>query len=483
MTLSSALTAALSGLQVSSTAVQIASSNIANAQTDGYTTKKLSLSSRQGSGVEISDYSRESSAILTTTLHSATSTASHLSTQNSYLKQVQTILDSTGNPPALSDNLSQFQSAWTQFSANPSDSTLEVQVVSSGRQLATTLNTIASEVSDLEVNAKSNLETDVETLNDDLIQLRTLNVNIATALATNQATGDLEDQRDQIVNDISKYVSIKVMERTNAQIAIYTTTGSALFDGTPQEFSLSADGRSIMNSSGSDVTSAMSGGTLQALTDFLSPAATTASGVGVLEKLKSQLQNYANMFIATTTNGNSFADTYNSADTSSGELTDSFFTSDIDDTTGLPDLSSFAVNEELIKGTAKVKAAAATDINDFFSSTTTAIKTTDEGGGVFSYTTSNTFSATGLTAINQTVSGISTYILSGFQQAANSINTQYATASTQQAYYKSSLSSQTGVNTDAELINLTNWENSYAAAAHVISTVQSMMKTLEEMVA
>jgi len=72
--------------------------------------------------------------------------------------------------------------------------------------------------------------------------------------------------------------------------------------------------------------------------------------------------------------------------------------------------------------------------------------------------------------------------LSGFQQAANTISSQSSTASTQQTYYQNTLTSQTGVDTDTELVNLTNWENSYAASAHVISTIQQMMQTLENMV-
>jgi len=484
MSLSGALTVALSGLQASTTAVQIVSGNVTNAQTEGYTKKSISLSAvstgtSQG-GVEITNYTRATNTVLSATLNSATSNASYYSTQSTYLNQVQTILDSTGDPPALSNYLSEFQSAWTEFSANPSDTTLEQSVITSGQLFANEINSIASQTESLRVSIQSTLEANVSELNTALSDLQTLNTEISTALSNNRPTVDLEDERDTLINKISQYTNVTVMERDNDQIALYTSGGTALLDGAAQTFSVGSDGNSVVNASGSDVTSSLTRGSLQAMTDFLSENVTSANGVAVLTKLESQMKNFANIFIATTGDGNSFADVYKSADTDTGELDDEFFTALIG-SDGLPDISSFAVNSDLIDGTSKVKKDAGTGISDMMLDTDIAITTTLSGGS-YIYSTSSTFSASGLTVKSQTASGIATAILTGFQQAASATKSQYATASTQQAYYKSSLSSETGVDTDTELVNLTMWENSYAASAHVISTIQSMMQTLEDMV-
>lgn len=485
MSLSGALSVALSGLQTSTTAAQVVSGNITNAQTTGYTEKSVDLSAvTTGStlgGVEVSGYSRVTNSVLTATLNSSTSNSSYLSTQNSYMSEVQSILDSTDNPPALSSDLSSFQSAWTEYASDPSDTTLEKTVVSSGSALANTVSSIATQTTTLQTNVRNDLSTAVKSLNSALTTVQKLNTQITSALASNQPTVDLEDQRDQAVNTISQYTNVTVMQRDNGQIALYTSSGTALLDGSAQEFSVGSDGDTVLNAVGSDVTGSLTGGSLQAQTDFLSPTATTANGVGVITKLQSQMQSYANLFLGTTsTNSGSFADVYNNAKTGSGELSSSFFTATVSSTTGMPDLSTFSVNSSLINGTTTAKTAAATGISDTFTATDLAVSVSSVSPTT--YTTSGTFSAQGLTTKNQTYSGITTSLLSGFQQAANSIKTQAATASTQQAYYQSSLSSQTGVNTDTELVNLTNWENSYAASAHVISTIQSMMKTLEDMV-
>ncbi|MDD4616755.1 MAG: flagellar hook-associated protein FlgK [Alphaproteobacteria bacterium] len=485
MSLSGALNAALSGLQTSSTAAQIISSNVSNAQTEGYTRKSTNLAAvtdEQGGGVEIVSISRATDTVLFATLNSATSDAANLSTQNSYLLQIQSILDSTGNPPALSSGLNNFQAAWTQYAASPSDQTLQKSVVSTGQILATDINKIAEETAALKTTIENDLATNIGELNSALSSVQALNVQISAAISSGQTTTDLEDRRDQAILEIAQYTNVKILQRNNGQIALYTSNGTVLLDGQEQSFSIGAGGNTIVTSTGGDVTASLSGGSLEAQTNILSTTSTSGNGTGVIEKLLSQIQNFANIFIATTSGGTSFADIYNNAETGDSELASSFFTADIGDD-GLPDLTSFSVNGDLASGAANVKASCATDICNAFSAVNLAVTTTyDEGTGTYVYSTGTTYSATGLTTQRQTFAGIATSILSGFQQAASNIKNQYTTASTQEAYFKSTYASETGVNTDSELVALTNWQNSYAASAHVISTIQSMMQTLLSMV-
>jgi len=478
MSLSGALSVALSGLQTSTAAVQVISGNVANAQTPGYTDKSISLAEvTNGStlgGVQITNYNRVTNNVLSATLNSATTSASYLSTQNNYMTQVQSVLDSSNNPPALSSDLSNFQAAYTQYAASPSDTTLQQSVIAAGQSLANEINGIASQITTLQTNVENDLSTAVTGLNTDLTQVQTLNTEISTALANNQPIVNLEDQRDQAINQIAQYTNVTVLQRNNGQIALYTASGTPLLDGSADTFSVSTDGKSIVNSVGGDVSGVLTGGSLQAQTDFLSSSASTANGVGVINKMQSQLENFANMFVSTATGG--FSNTYSGTT----DPTQGFFTATIE-SNGLPDTTSFAVNANLVNGTSTLNNSTALAVSNTFNATNLAINV-DNSSPPPVETTSSTFSANGLTTQNQTYSGIVTAILSGFQQAANAIKTASTTASTQKSYYQSSLSSDTGVNTDTELVNLTNWENSYAASAHVISTIQSMMITLEGIV-
>jgi flagellar hook-associated protein 1 FlgK len=474
MSLTDALNSALTGLQASTTATQIISGNVSNAQTAGYTEKSVNLSAINSGtslgGVQITGYSRVSDSVLSATVNSATSSASYLSTQNGYMTQVQSILDSSNNPPALESALSNFQAAWTTFAAAPESSIQQQAVVNAGQQLVSTVSNIATQTTALQTQVQGSLSTAVTSLNSDLAQVQTLNTQIANAEANNLPTGDLQDSRDQAVTAIAAITNVQVMQRANGAIALYTPGGTALLDGQAQTFSVSNG--TVVNAVGADVSGVLTGGSLQADTDFLSSSTSSANGVGVITKIQSQLQNFVNLF--TSTASGSFASTYNNATTGTGEQGTSFFTSTTD-SSGLPELSSFAVNASLVSGATSVKQAAATTVANTFTATNLAIDSTTN-------TTSSTFTANGLTTSNQTYAGITTQILSGFQAAANAIKTASTTATTQQTYYQNALSSETGVNTDTELVNLTNWQNAYAASAHVISTIQSMFATLENMV-
>ena len=472
MSLTGALTGALSGLQASTTMAQVIAGNISNAQTPGYTEKNAVLAAvSNGSsvgGVQISGYSRVSDAVLSATMNSATSNASYLSTQDGYMSQVQSVLDSSSNPPAFSAAIANFQSAWTQFSSAPENSTQQQSVIAAGQKLTSTVAGISGQVSNLQTQVQTDLSSSVTSLNKALAQIQSLNAQIAVAQSSNQPSVDLQDQRDQAITAVAALTNVQVMQRGGGQIALYTPGGTMLVDGSAQSFSVNAS--TVTNATGVDMSSILTGGRLQAQVDFLSSTNTNGNGVGVVSKLTSQLQNFANMFISTAVGG--FSNVYSGTTVAAN----GFFTATLG-SNGLPDLSTFQVNPAIVNGTTAINQTTAVAVSNTFSATNLAINT-----ATTPQTTSGTFLATGLTTNNLTYVGIATSILSGMQQAANTIQAASTTASTQQTYYQNALSSETGVNTDTELVNLTNWQNAYAASAHVISTIQAMFTTLENMV-
>ena len=193
------------------------------------------------------------------------------------------------------------------------------------------------------------------------------------------------------------------------------------------------------------MTNDLTGGSLQAELQFNATATPPSSlpGVNTIQKLNAQIADLIGAF----TNGSAFATAYNPG----GDPTDDFFTN-----TG-----SFTVNSALI--------ADPTTIDQ-----TTAQATANTFTTTFNFSDPNA----GISLPNGTTTDLVTNILSGFQQAANTINTQSQSATQQQQYYQQTLSNATGVNVDSELVNLTTLQNTYAASAHVISTIQQMFDTL-----
>ena len=471
MSLSSALSIALSGLQSTSTALSVVSANVSNANTAGYTKKSVDFSTvtvgSSSGGVNIDNYQRLTDSALSGSYNTSTSNAGYLSTQYNYLTQVQSILDSTSTNPSLSSDLSTFQSDWNNLSASPESSIQQQTVINDGNSLAHQIQTINNQVSSLQKQVTSDIGTTLATLNSVLKSIQTLNTQIATALAANQSTGNLEDKRDTIINQISSMTSVTVMTRSSDQVALYTPSGTNLLDGTAQVFSF--DGTHITNSSGQNVNSGLIGGSLQAQLNFIDTSTAAASssdyGTGVIAKIQDQLSTLVSAF---TDPGSAFVTAYGNAVTastasgasqSSSVVASSFFTVSTNSSTGKADPGSFSVNSSLLDRSAEVPQTGVTAISDSFTSTA-------------SYT------ASGLSSSNVTYSQLATDILSNFQSAANSLKTSSTDAQTQQTYYQTALTNATGVNSDSELVMLTTLQNSYAAAAHVISTINSLYQTL-----
>jgi flagellar hook-associated protein 1 len=473
--LSQAISIALTGLQTNTALINVASNNISNASTPGYTDKTASVASvdygPQFGGSSIASYSRSTDQALTNNFNQSTSNASYSSTQNQYLSQIQTLLGSTSANPTLSADVANFSSAWSQYSSNPESALQQDNVITAGKTLVNDIQNTTTQIGTLVTQVQSNVSDDVNSLNADLNQIASLNQAVQSAVTSKQPAGDLQDKLDVLVNKVSSLMTVTVQSRPNGQIALYTPAGQLLVDSsTAKQFSY--NGNIITDSNGTDVTSAFSGGSIQAATDFINTSATAAAsttpGVGTIAKLQSQLSELVNAFTASALGTTSaFATAYSNAVTNStavgapqaGTSVAAQFFTVTNGANGQPDPGTFAISSGLIAGTSNLPQTGAQAIADSFNSTAS-------------------YNASGLNVSGVTYATLTSAILSTFQQAANTVNTQSATTKSQQTYYQQTLANTTGVNIDTELANLVAYQNSYAASAHVISTVSQMMAAL-----
>lgn len=316
MSLLSAINTSLSGLRTVTSELQMVANNISNASTAGYTRKSAEIStSVNGVGVTIASYTRATDTVLAATLNDAISESSMLGTQESYLDQVQTILgtDSSDNPP-LSSAISKFSSAWTQLAAQPESAVQQQAVLSAATNLVTQVQAAAADVEDLDRLVQDDTNASLSDLNSLLQQIRALNGKIAKATTAEQPTGDLEDSRDLLIQQVAAYTNVTVMTRELGQVALYTPGGYQLIDGdSVQSFSYDGTNVTSAGNSAQSLNSVLLGGKIQALVDFraLSSPVSTDPTANVIQKLRAQLDAIADAFTDVT--ANSFAAAYNGA--------------------------------------------------------------------------------------------------------------------------------------------------------------------------
>ncbi|MGL5735331.1 MAG: flagellar hook-associated protein FlgK, partial [Beijerinckiaceae bacterium] len=149
------------------------------------------------------------------------------------MAEFQSALDRLFGPPgsnsSLDGTLNTFTQALQGLVNDPSSYTQRTQVLETAGALAGVLNSTSSNIQALRAEAESAIGTTVKKINDLLIQLAPLNARIV-ADRDNPPAGLLDD-RDRVINELSKYMDIRVTESVTSGVTITTTGGISLFDG------------------------------------------------------------------------------------------------------------------------------------------------------------------------------------------------------------------------------------------------------------
>ncbi len=474
MSLFSSLSIAQSGLSTASTQLQVVASNVSNAGTEGYTKKSAVVTSASlgtvGGGVQVIGFSRATDTAVYTALTRATSNASLRATQDDYLQQVMDLYGmSESDNPALSSLMTEFVNSWTALAAEPESSVAQKEVVQAASNLAEEIQRLAGGVEELDRQCSKEIDATLDDLNGYLSQVQDLNRKIALAVTAGESAGDMEDARDQIVLKIAAITDVRVLARENGQIALYSSSGYQLVDGTSLR-SFSYDGTYVTadNNTALPLNTALTGGSLEALVNFRDTSSAAASSLdpatGVLQKMRDQLDLIANSLLTTVTTATSgaatFASAYDNATTADGELAAGFFTSATANDARL----TLSVNAALLNGTATIKVASASAVIESL------------------LDSSRSFSSSGLSTAGASYASLTTASLTSFQQAANSVAALSDTAASAQNYLSVKLTNQTGVNTDEEMIQLITLQNVYAANARILSVVQDLFSILQSLI-
>lgn len=314
MSLEIAQSIAFSGLAATQVRLSVASSNISNADTTGYTektaTQQASVTGGVGTGVTVTGISGAVDKLLLKSLIGATSDLGSADTANSYLTQLQKLYGSTTSSTSsggttLADAIATLETALTSLAATPSSTSLQSNVVSALDNIATQLRDTSGSIQKLRGNADKDIASQVGSVNTDLQQIADLNAAIKQQAASGQSTADLEDQRNTALQDIASKMNINYYTASNGDLQVYTTSGQVLVDGnnahkisyaaaanvtaaTTYSAGSSSSGFSAITVNGVDVTGQITSGSIGALItlrDTTLPAAQTQ-----LDQLATQLE-------------------------------------------------------------------------------------------------------------------------------------------------------------------------------------------------
>ncbi len=218
MSISKLLDISQRSLFVYQKALEVTSNNIANANDSNYSRQKVVFNPLQantaetlavGDGVQISDIQRLRDQFTEKQLISYTQDEYYDEKKTEILSNLESIL-SEPSDLGLSNLIGEFFNSWEELSVNPESTQLRTNVVQSAQNLSNKLKNIYEGFSTLRSSLEEEANTDVDSINKYVSEIRTLNDEIFRANVNGSSANALLDQRDKLVIELGKIANINV---------------------------------------------------------------------------------------------------------------------------------------------------------------------------------------------------------------------------------------------------------------------------------
>ena len=211
-------------LESQQVALNISGHNIANANTAGYTRQIANLTATTpdsvlvsgrnlslGSGVTLDTITRARSAFVDRQLRGETSNQQYWTSRQTSLSNIEGVMNEPSDN-SLSGTLNNFWTAWSDLSANPDNSGSRSVVQERATALTDSLHSISQQLTTAQSDLDSDVNTQISKINTYANKIASLNNQIKAAQVSGDNPNDLLDSRDNLIDELSKIVSVKVTE-------------------------------------------------------------------------------------------------------------------------------------------------------------------------------------------------------------------------------------------------------------------------------
>ena len=281
--MSSLIGTSLSGLKAAQSALNIASNNIANANTIGYNTESVNLSTAPaifseggfgGQGVNTATVTRSYNQFVSQQVMSSTSAYAQANT----LSRLAFGLDQTlsNQVTGMSTVLGKFSTAASGVANDPTSIPARQALLSAAGSVTQQVNSLSSQLNTLNTQTNGQIQASVTNINAYATSIAALNTQIvaATNSATNgQEPNSLLDQRDALVANIAQQANVSTIIQANGSINVMIASGQTLVSGSNvAQLSVGPSSTNPSNSkvllNGQDITQQITGGSLAGTLNF-----------------------------------------------------------------------------------------------------------------------------------------------------------------------------------------------------------------------
>ncbi|WP_142848918.1 flagellar hook-associated protein FlgK [Telmatospirillum sp. J64-1] len=239
MTLMSALSSALSGLQANQAKIDVISRNVSNASTPGYTRKyaptENAIYGTHGGGVRLLAVQRQVDNRMQLEMFAQSGQASQHNVISDFLSRVDQLFGRPQDAVSVSASVKNLTNSLQALADTPEMAALRQGVLNDAQNLAMDLNNMSQSIQKMRLEAEQGIAASVKTINNALHNIDRLNNMIAQATIKGQSTADLEDQRDIYMGQISAEMGVRFAQAENNRVVVFTETGRVLLDGAVNE--------------------------------------------------------------------------------------------------------------------------------------------------------------------------------------------------------------------------------------------------------
>lgn len=234
MGLTTALSSALSGLRATQTGINVVATNVANAETPGYSRKTLSLETAlaggSGIGVRVANVNRELDIYVQRQLRTELAGSNYIDTIAQVRQQIDRMYGQPGSASALDTIINSFTSSLQALSADPQSVSTRQAVLNAAQVMAQKLHSLSNDVTLMRNQAESGIGDAVERVNGLLKTIENVQTQIIALSSQDVELGALLDQRDAAINELAGLIDIQVTPNGANNVSIFTNSGVSLFD-------------------------------------------------------------------------------------------------------------------------------------------------------------------------------------------------------------------------------------------------------------
>lgn len=230
----SALGSALSGLRLAQKALDVTSSNIANASVEGYTRKTLHqesiITGGVGVGVRFGEIQRYVDQSVMRDYRTQLGSTSSLATREGYLSRIMELHGSSESETNISAQLGKLYNGFVAMSADPESSSLYGTTLAQARQVAKTFNDSHTQLVNMRNEVQTEIKAEIDELNRLLGQIAEMNIKIKGAYVVGKSTAAMEDLRDEAVKQVAQQMNVTYFTDGDGVLVLQTSQGQVLAD-------------------------------------------------------------------------------------------------------------------------------------------------------------------------------------------------------------------------------------------------------------